>query len=246
MNKQKVSFWMIVRLALGLLGALMLAGCATRARVGELQNESQSVELGDASSVSVEINFGAGDLQVTGGAEKLLEADFTYNVAKLKPEVAYADGKLSVRQPGVKGLPILQDITDFRNEWGLRLSDEVPMDLSVIVGGGSSDLQLAGLQLTRLDVNQGAGMSTIDLSGGWKRDLDVSIDTGAADITVRLPKDVGARVEVEAGPTAIEATGLRREGNVYTNNAYGVSDVTLNVAMKAGIGRINLEVEGAQ
>lgn len=120
------------------------------------------------------------------------------------------------------------------------------MDLSVIVGGGSSNLQLAGLQLTRLDVNQGAGMSTIDLSGGWKRDLDVSIDTGAADITVRLPKDVGARVEVEAGPTAIEATGLRREGNVYTNNAYGVSDVTLHVAMKAGIGRINLEVEGAQ
>jgi hypothetical protein len=183
---------------------------------------------------------------VSGGAEKLLEADFNYNVARLKPEVAYADGKLAIRQPDIEGLPVLQNITDFRNEWGLRLSDKVPMDLSVIVGGGSSDLQLSGLPLTRLDINQGAGISTVDLSGGWARDLDVTIETGAADITVRLPKNIGARVEVDAGPATIEATGLRRDGNVYTNDAYGVSEVTLDVEMEAGIGRINLEVEETQ
>jgi hypothetical protein len=246
MNKQKVSFWMIVPLALVLLGAVLLAGCATRARVGPLETESQSVELGDANSVSVEINFGAGDLQVSGDSDKLLEADFNYNVARLKPEVAYADGKLSVRQPEVKGLPVLKNITDFRNEWGIHLSDEVPMDLKVIVGGGSSDLQLAGLPLTRLDVNQGAGISTVDLSGSWERDLDVTIEAGAADITVRLPKDVSARVEVDAGPTTIEATGLRQDGNVYTNDAYGVSEAMLQVEIEAGIGRINLEVEETQ
>ena len=50
-------------------------------RVGEVRTESQSVELGDTRSVQVEINVGAGDLEVTGGGEKLLEADFTYNVS---------------------------------------------------------------------------------------------------------------------------------------------------------------------
>ena len=50
-----------------LLTALLLAGCALRARVGELRSESQSVELGDAESVRVEINFGAGDLEVLKG-----------------------------------------------------------------------------------------------------------------------------------------------------------------------------------
>ena len=43
--------------------------------------------------------MGAGDLEVTGGAEKLLEADFAYNVARLKPEVQYTNGTLVVRQP---------------------------------------------------------------------------------------------------------------------------------------------------
>ena len=169
----------------------------SQARVGALQTESQSVELEDAKSVRVEIDMGAGDLEVTGGAEKLLEADFTYNVAKLKPEVAYTDGTLVVRQPEIKGLPDLRGIAGFRNEWGLRLNDEVPMDLSVDMGAGTSDLQLAGLSLTGLDVSLGAGNSTIDLSGDWARDLDVTIDAGAETISLRLPRDVGVRVKVE-------------------------------------------------
>ncbi len=230
-------------ITLVLFTAMLLAGCGSRARVGALQTESQSVELGDAKSVRVEINFGAGDLKLTGGAEKLLEADFTYNVAKLKPVVEYTDGTLVVRQPDVSGLPVLRDISDYRNEWGLRLNDEVPMDLSVDMGAGSSDLQLAGLSLTRLDIRLGAGKYTVDLSGDWARDLDISIDTGAANISVRLPRDVGARVKVESGPHTIETTGLTKDGDVYTNAAYGVSEVTMQVNIQSGIGQINLDVE---
>ncbi len=231
-------------IALMLLGALLFSGCS-EARVGALRRESQSVELGNASSVRVKINMGAGDLELTGGAEKLLEADFNYNVARLKPEVEYTDGTLAVRQPEVRGFPVLQKIGDYRNDWDLRLYDNVPMDLSVDVGGGTSDLQLSGLSLTRLVINIGAGISIIDLTGDWARDLDVTIDAGATDVTVRLPKDVGVRVKVGSGPHAVDALGLIRDGDVYTNAAYGESDVTLNVNLEAGIGQIYLDVAEA-
>jgi uncharacterized protein DUF2154 len=229
-------------IAIWLLGALLLVSCSSDARVGALQNESQSVELGSAKSVRVEINQGAGDLKVTGGAAKLLEADFNYNVAKLKPEVAYTHGMLIVRQPDVSGLPVLRDIGDFRNEWGLRLQENVPMDLSVEIGGGTSDLQLADLSLTRLAVTLGAGTSTLDLNGDWTRDLDVSINASAADMTVLLPSDVGVRMVVDPGAAVIEAPGFHRDGGVYTNAAYGLSGPTLHVDLKAGIGRIGLEL----
>jgi hypothetical protein len=233
-------------IALVLFATMLLAGCSSEARVGALRNEAQSVELGDAGRVQVEINLGAGDLDLTGGAAKLLEADFNYNVAKLKPDVEYTNGKLVVRQPKVNGLPALRGIADYRNEWSLRLNDEVPMDLKVDVGAGTSDLQLAGLSLTRLDVILGAGIYTLDLSGDWARDLDVTIDAGAADIRVRLPKDIGTRVKIEDGPHTIEATGMTQDGDGYTNAAYGASEVTLQVNMRAGIGRINLEIEEDQ
>ena len=227
-----------------LLAALLLASCVSSddVRVGELRTESKSVELGDAKSVRVKMVLGAGDLVVTGGAKKLLEADFTYNVAKLKPEVEFIDGTLIVQHPDVRGYRSPQDIKDFRNEWDLRLNNDVPMNLSLDMGAGTSDLQLAGLSLTGLDIILGAGKSTVDLSGGLTRDLDVTFDTGAANITVRLPKDVGVRVEVAAGLGRIEASGLKQDGYVYTNEAYGTSEVTLHITIQAGIGQINLEV----
>jgi len=223
-----------------LVAVLLLSSCDTAARVGALQTESKSVELGDAKSVSVEINLGAGDLTLTGGAEKLMEAAFTYNVAKIKPEVTYTDGTLVVRQPETNGMPALLGITDFRNEWNLRLNNGVPIDLSVDVGGGTSTLQLAGLSLTGLDVSLGAGIYTVDLSGDWARNMDVTIDAGAASLTLQLPKSVGVRVKVESGPHTIEATGLTKDGEFYTNAAYGLSDVTIQVDLQAGIGTINL------
>jgi hypothetical protein len=224
----------------------LLSGCSSGAKVGTLQTESQAVELGGAQSVDVNINMGAGNLTLTGGAEKLLEADFTYNVAKLKPDVKYANGALFVQQPGVEGLPVLQGITGFRNEWGLRLNNDMPMNLRVNIGAGNSDLQLAGLSLTGLDLILGAGKSTVDLNDDWVRDLDVTIDAGATDLSVRLPKDVGVRVQVDRGPAVIEASGLAQEGDIYTNAAYGVSKVTLQVNIKAGIGRMNLELVNNQ
>lgn len=117
------------------------------------------------------------------------------------------------------------------------------MDLRVNMGAGDSDLQLADLSLTGLDITLGAGRSTVDLSRNWTSDLDVTIDSGAADLTVRLPKDVGVRVEVDRGPTVIDAPNLSQDGNVYTNDAYGASDVTLQIKMQSGIGQIKLEVE---
>lgn len=223
--------------------AVLLAGCGSKLRVGEVRTESQSVELGDARSVHVEINLGAGDLEVTGGAKKLFEADFTYNAAKLKPEVKYTDGTLVLWQPENEGLPDLRGITDFRNEWALRLNDQVPMDLRVEIGAGASELRLAGLSLTGLDITLGAGESMIDLSGDWARDLNVIINAGAGDITVRLPSDVGIRVKADVGVGTIEAPGLTQTGNIYTNAAYGESEMTLQVDIDAGVGQLNLEVE---
>jgi hypothetical protein len=232
----------VLRLIPLLLVGLLASGCViSTARVGPLQTESQTVERGDADAVRTQIAMGAGDLEVTGGADALLEADFAYNVDEIKPEVEYADGTLVVRQPDTDGVPNLLGIGDYRNEWRLRLSDEVPMDLRVNMGAGVCTLRLGGLSLTGLDVDLGAGEYTIDLRGEWEQDLEASIDAGAATLTLLLPEDVGARVMLEDGPYTLETDGVTRDGDAYTNAAYGTSDVTLEIDLERGIGTVRLE-----
>jgi hypothetical protein len=41
----------------------------------------------------------------------------------------------------------------------------------------------------------------------------------------------------------VNAPELTQDGNIYTNDAYGVSEVTLHVNMTTEIGFLNLDVE---
>jgi hypothetical protein len=59
---------------------------------------------------------------------------------------------------------------------------------------------------------------------------------------VQLPSEIGVRVNAEGGLGQINAEGLQREGDAYVNDAYGDSDVTLDVDVRGGVGQINLEV----
>jgi len=259
----KNSKWVVLMAIVAVL--LVASGCGGGARVGKLQTESQTVELGGADSVHVEIDMGAGELDVTGGAAELLEASFTYNVAELKPEVEYGGGTLSVRTPDVEGgLGSLWDVDDYRYEWDLRLNDDVPMDMQVNVGAGRTDLKLGSLSLTRLDIAggagevlvdlsgsasparldiaSGAGALTVDLTGAWQNDLEAIIKGGLGNRTLILPGDTGVRIKVEIGVGTVDAAGLTKEGEYYTNDAYGQSEVTLYLEVEGGVGKIELRV----
>jgi hypothetical protein len=262
MHKKRV---VIANLLILMAVSFSITACNRGLRIGDLQTKSQTVELGDADSADVEIQMGAGALDVSGGASELLEASFTYNVAELDPRATYADGRLEVKDSGVEGgIASLFDLDKFRNEWDLKLSEDVPMEMKIGLGAGPTKLALGTLALSRLniaggagdveldlkgsqalrrlDFDLGAGKVTIDLTGEWQHDLDARIGGGLGDINLRLPSDVGVRIEVHA-VGAIDANGLTRDGDTYTNAAYGTSDVTLRIHIDAGVGRINLDVE---
>ena len=73
-----------------LLLSVLLAICSCdqggdRVSIGQMRNESKTIEIGAAKSVQVNLNMKAGELKVGGGATGLLEANFNYNVPEWKP-----------------------------------------------------------------------------------------------------------------------------------------------------------------
>jgi hypothetical protein len=209
-----------------------------------LRTESRTVELGGADSARVRLEMGAGELVVSGGAGALMDAEFTYNVARWQPEIDYevdeSQGELVVRQPRAQNVG--GPLDEYRYEWNVRLTENIPIDLSVAMGAGESRLDVAALALNALNVDMGAGNCLIDLVGDRDDDLAVSVQGGVGQLTVRLPDDIGARVEVTGGLGAVNASGLRTEGDAYVNDAYGSSAVTIQVDIEGGLGEVNLEI----
>src|SRR5215203_3226488 len=228
--------------------AVLAGACGTQPggsqqQVGKMQSESNSVALENADSARAKLQMGAGELNITGGADQLMEADFSYNVSDWKPKVDYdvsgQEGELVVKQRSAEGAGLSGDA---RNEWNIRLNDEVPTDLVVQMGAGESDLDLDSLALTGLDLQMGAGKTTVDLTGDYAQNFDTSIQGGVGEATVLLPSDVGVKAKAEGGLGKINAVGLQKVGNAYVNDAYGESDVNLSVEVQGGVGQINLKV----
>ncbi len=236
-------------LVIALLVILLFFGAVLHRHRGGSKREirsTESVELRGAEAVDARIEMSAGEMRLNGGASKLMEADFVYSEADGKPRVGYDvsgnHGSLSIVQPGTGFTGV--HIGKTNNEWDIRLSDAVPLELRLRMGAGQGNLRLKGLQLTKLDIQIGAGELDVDLTGDWKKDLDASIRGGVGSATIRLPKNVGVYVNAKGGLGSITARGgLRREAGAYVNEAYGKSAVTLHLSIEGGIGEIILQQE---
>jgi hypothetical protein len=224
-------------------GACGMQPGGAQQEVGKMQEESKSVDLKNADSVRAQLKMGAGELHIIGGADQLMEADFSYNVSEWKPKVGYDvsgdEGELLVKQGGANSGSLGAQA---RNEWDINFNEEVPTDLVVKMGAGESELDLDSLTLKGVDLQMGAGKSTVDLTGDYAKGFDASIQGGVGEATVILPSGVGVKAKAEGDLGKINAEGLKKVGYSYVNDAYGESDVTLNVDVQGGVGEINLEV----
>jgi len=226
---------------LPLIGVVVcLNGCIVETRSGPTRHDSRSVDRESVERLSVNLNIGAGDIRIRGGAQKLAQADFTYNVDAWKPEWSYtgtsSHGTLTIRQPGHNHA----HIGDTRYEWNLALNNDVPVDLTMHFGAGEAQLDLGSLALRSVEVNMGVGQLQMDLRGRPKHDYDVHIHGGIGEAVVHLPSNVGVWAEGSGGIGEIHTEGLRREGGHWVNDAYEDSKTRIHVDVRGGIGSIKL------
>jgi len=227
--------------------ALALAVLALTAACDEPRNvttEYTTVALEGAERAEVSLRMGAGELRARGAEqEALLEAEFRFNRERLRPAVDYrllgSTGILEVRHARRQGIPF----GNIRNTWDLRLSRAVPLELDIDLGAGESDLDLRGLQLSKVEIDMGVGEMTLDISGPHRRSFRVRIDGGVGSGRLILPAEAGVRVHVDGGLGSIDTRGLTKREGHYVNEAYGRSDVTIEIDIDAGIGSLELRVE---
>src|SRR5271156_1987493 len=223
-----------------LIGLVLFAVWHGRGQGITLQ-ESQTIELQGAKTVTANIEMPTGKLDLAGGSASLLDANFKYRQRDGRPQANYSvnngEGSLDITQES----PSHTHLAGKGNDWQLRFADAVPLELSVEIGAGTGDLHLRGLNVNQLDAKVGAGQLNIDLTGPRKSDMHVDIQGGVGSGVIRLPKDIGVRVYASGGIGAVSARGLREEGDDYSNDALGKTPTTIYVTINGGVGHITLQ-----
>lgn len=228
-----------------LLTALVLLvsviGCSGASADEQLQTDYHFVELGGAKSATIEVDLNIGGLELMGGADELVEADFVYQGIAYKPE-------LTETRSGDSASVVIhqQEEANFFNqdkaETMVRLNNDVPVDLTIKLGTDSNYIKADGLTLNSLYIEGGSGELCLDMSGDWDYGLDVTVNDGTGNVTVIVPNGTHTVVDTSGSIGEVINNGLHKEGRLYMNDSYDVSEAVLIIRVHGEISAMTLKL----
>jgi len=206
--------------------------------------ESSDIQLQGATTLKAEITQAVGELKVrpSAAATGAVGTAFTFAPESWRPDVtSTVDGtsaELSITQPDNTDAHLFGTT---RNTWTVTLPQGVRTDLKLVLGVGTSNVDLRGIDLANLDVLTGVGSTTIDLAGTRTVDVQAKVEAGVGELTLRLPQNVGVRVTSEQdGIGHLSAPGFHHSGTEWTNTAYSGAGPKIEIALTRGVGDVKL------
>jgi len=212
-----------------------------QAKVGDEIKESIAVASPKVDGTRLTISFGAGSLNLSPGANDLVNGDVVYNVKELEPQVITNGNSVEIKQGNFKNLPPINDI---KNEWDLKLG-KTPMDLTIQAGAYDAKYELGGLDLKSLTVQDGA--ANVDLSFSEPNQTEMSVlryETGASTVTMSGLANANFSTLIfsgGAGSYTLDFSGdLQRDATITVDAGFG--DVNLIVPKSLNV---NVTIESA-
>jgi hypothetical protein len=126
--------------------------------------------------------MGGGKLNLSGGSSQLIEGSIAYNVPDWKPSITLDKNNLLLSQTHTSNVGIPSG--SIKNDWTLKLGS-IPMSLKISSGAYEGVLNLSGLSLTNLDINDGASKATVRFDSPNPVEMTrLSYKTGASQVSL--------------------------------------------------------------
>jgi hypothetical protein len=248
---------------------------------------NQSQPMGKEKSLSADIRFDIGSLEIAGEKEATLySVDLEYDKTSYQPEMHYqppvggGEGTFSFRLESNHKVGLRNE---HHNRLRLNLSKSIPLKLNINTGVGDARLSLSGMEIARLDLESGVGGSkltsyepnpvpcelirikngvgsmdavglgnldfhelefeggvggaNLDFTGTWKRDADIRVQVGVGGVTLRMPREIGVRVEAEKHfLSGLHLEGFNQRESYYYSENYDRAKVRVSVRVATGVG----------
>ncbi len=209
-----------------------------------LESATKSVALDGAEKLDARMRMAAGEMTLAGGSTGAMDATFEASPRSWLPDVQYSvegtAGVLRVSQPDIADFDLMGNK---RNVWDVKLASGIPTDLDIELGAGESTIELADVDVRDLHVLTGVGETTIDLSGERTSDVTADIEAGVGQLTLKVPQSVGVRISgTREGIGDYNIDGFKADGDAYVNDAWGSAAVKMEIRLQRGVGQVDVEM----
>lgn len=101
----------------------------------------------------------------------------------------------------------------------------------IALGGGDDRLTLNGdfAPNTNLIINIGTGNDLVTLGDEWGQSSNITLISEGDTAALEVPSAIGVRIEIASRGNTVNAEGFTQQDAAYVNEAFGTSEVTLNI-----------------
>lgn len=224
--------------------ASFLIGCTSNG-ANKVQEQNNTFNVSNLKIVNAGVDLKVGTLNINSSNSYNISSKTTFSKPEWKPiieDTKHSDSEdINISQPNMDN--INKSNNDI-NKWKLNFSKNVPINMSIKAKVGDVTADLSKLQLNKLDIDMGTGKLYLDISGDYKKNLNVNLSCGVGETTIYFPKNIGVKVKIKKHFIAkvIDSTWFTNNGDEYTNSNYGKTNVTIYATINANVGRINLKI----
>lgn len=222
-----------------LAGGWLVASAFLPRRVLADEAERVVLDLQGARRANLTFEHGAGQMHISGGAPAgaLLTAN---QGAGLHISSRLEGDQLTAK---VECAPtFVPFVGPESGVWRFRLSNEVPLHLTVESGASQLTLDLSEVQASYLKLEAGASSITLTAPARVANAL-LDIEAGAANLNVQIPEGVAARIRVDQGISSLtinQERFPRLNQDLYQSGDYDHAPCRVELNIEAGVSAVNI------
>ncbi|MBC7745113.1 MAG: hypothetical protein H7096_08425 [Flavobacterium sp.] len=198
-------------------------------------NKFTEAYLSNAKYAELNIGGGATSFKMEGSTGNLFDADVKQNVG------SFTLGKIS--KDSVEVLNFM--MRDKKERWNMddmdgnevriKLNKNPIWKIGLEVGAGETDFDLSGYKVSSLSLKGGVASYKIKLPEPTAI-MDVSAETGVADVSIEVPEVAACRITIESGLSSKDFSGFDKQADgSYQTSDYASASKKINIHLKGGL-----------
>ncbi|MCK4308452.1 MAG: hypothetical protein KAW42_00540 [Candidatus Atribacteria bacterium] len=187
---------------------------------------------------SIELKLDLGKLTMGESTTLLYECISQYQYKEFEPFEKYSSTEKEVSIL-IYHLPVREkNFYNVKNDWQLKLNNQIIYNLSVETGAINIDCNLSGFKVEKLYIESGASNINLVIP---QYDSKIIIDTGASNIDIAIPKNVGATVSIDSGIAIKDLDDFIKRNSTYISNNYNSSEFKVEIEIDCGVSHIDID-----
>lgn len=208
-------------------------GSNNAVELGDLKTHNKVIELEGQDKLDIELDINAANIDLSASQNKLFEGEVKTDIQNLIPTMELNRSKLVIKDEFR-----YTSIRKFRNDWNLKITNQIPLSLEIRTNAAKNDFDFTGLKIDNLKLYINATDTDItfdEKNKGNFKTFKLDVNAGnveaygldyAAPEEIEVEVNVG-NVELQFGENITKNTEIYLEGNA--------SSVTLDLPSNVGI-----------